>query len=88
MDHHRAHCAGGFYTSGFTDATVVCIDSIGEFETLSIWNAEGTKLKRVYSQGYPHSVGLWYSAMTQRIALKPQEDEYILMGMAAYTKIC
>ena len=84
VDHHRAHCAGGFYTSGFTDATVVCIDSIGEFETLSIWNAEGTKLKRVYSQGYPHSVGLWYSAMTQRIALKPQEDEYILMGMAAY----
>ena len=84
VDHHRAHCAGGYYTSGFTDATVICIDSIGEFETLSIWSAEGNKLKRVYSQGYPHSVGLWYSAMTQRIALKPQEDEYILMGMAAY----
>ena len=32
---------------------------------------------------YPHSIGIWYSAMTQRIGLKPQEHEYILMGMAA-----
>jgi len=82
--HHRSHAAAGFYTSGFHDATVVCIDSIGEFETLSIWNAQNQSLKRVYSQRYPHSLGLWYSAMTQRIGLKPNEDEYILMGMAAY----
>ena len=40
-------------------------------------------MKRVYSQSYPHSLGIWYSAMTQRIGLKPNEDEYILMGMAA-----
>ena len=37
-----------------------------------------------YGINYPHSVGLWYSAMTQRIGLKPNEEEYILMGMAAY----
>jgi carbamoyltransferase len=84
VDHHHSHAAAGFYTSGFTDATVACIDSIGEFETLSIWQAQGSTLKRLYSQGYPHSVGLWYSALTQRIGLKPNEDEYILMGMAAY----
>lgn len=83
-DHHHSHAAAGFYTSGFRDATVVCIDSIGEFETLSVWDANKKGLKRIYSQGYPHSVGLWYSAMTQRIGLKPNEDEYILMGMAAY----
>jgi carbamoyltransferase len=84
VDHHHAHAAAGYYTSPFTEATVVCIDSIGEFDTLSIWSAQGKKLQRIHSQGYPHSVGLWYSAMTQRIGLKPQEDEYILMGMAAY----
>jgi carbamoyltransferase len=84
-DHHLAHAAAGFYTSPFREATVVCIDSIGEFESLTIWNAtKGKGLKRIYSQGYPHSVGLWYSAITQRVGLKPQEDEYILMGMAAY----
>ena len=83
-DHHLAHAAAGFYTSPFTEATVVCIDSIGEFDTLTIWNGDDQGLKRIYRQTYPHSVGLWYSAFTQRLGLKPQEDEYILMGMAAY----
>ena len=84
VNHHHAHAAGGYYTSGFDNACVVVIDSIGEFETLTIWEGQGRKLKKVYSQSYPHSVGLWYSAMTQRVGLKPNEDEYILMGMAAY----
>jgi len=84
-NHHLAHAAAGFYTSPFTAASIIVIDSIGEFETLSIWNADQEKgLRRIYSQQYPHSIGLWYSAFTQRIGLKPQEDEYILMGMAAY----
>jgi len=82
--HHHSHAAAGYYTSPFSDATVVCIDSIGEFESLTVWTGKGNKLKKIYSQGYPHSVGLWYSAMTQRIGLKANEDEYILMGMAAY----
>ena len=82
--HHSSHASAGYYTSGFDDATVVCIDSIGEFETLSIWQGSADRLDKYHSQGYPHSVGLWYSAMTQRIGLKPNEDEYILMGMAAY----
>jgi carbamoyltransferase len=82
--HHHSHAAAGYYTSPFSDATIVCIDSIGEFETLTIWKGEGNKLKKIYSQSYPHSIGLWYSAMTQRVGLKPNEDEYILMGMAAY----
>ena len=81
--HHHSHAAAGYYTSPFDNATIVCIDSIGEFETLTIWEGKGNKLKKVFSQGYPHSIGLWYSAMTQRIGLKPNEDEYILMGMAA-----
>ena len=83
-NHHLAHASAGFYTSPFTEATVVCIDSIGEFESLTIWNGDNKGLKRIFSQSYPHSLGLWYSALTQRLGLKPQEDEYILMGMAAY----
>ncbi len=84
VDHHHAHAAAGYYTSEFTDATVIVIDSIGEFETMTIWEAAGTTLKKKFSQRYPHSIGLWYSAMTDRIGLKANEDEYILMGMAAY----
>jgi carbamoyltransferase len=82
--HHHAHAAGGYFTSNFKEACVVVIDAIGEFETLTIWQAAGTQLKKIYSKWYPTSVGLWYSAMTQRVGLKPNEDEYILMGMAAY----
>ena len=81
--HHASHAAAGYYTSPYTNAAVVVIDSIGEFETLTIWDGVGKSLKKVHSQGYPHSIGLWYSAMTQRIGLKPNEDEYILMGWAA-----
>jgi len=81
--HHHSHAAAGYYTSPYRDAAVLVVDSIGEWETLTIWKGEGRNLKRVFSQGYPNSLGLWYSAMTQRIGLKPNEDEYILMGWAA-----
>lgn len=83
VKHHHSHAAAGYYTSKFDNAAVVVIDAIGEFESLTIWHGQGNKLKKVYSQGYPHSVGLWYSAMTDRIGLKANEEEYILMGMAA-----
>lgn len=82
-NHHLSHAAGGYFTSPFESACVISIDSIGEFETLTIWSAEGNILKKIYSQSYPDSIGLWYSAMTQRCGLKPNEEEYILMGMAA-----
>jgi carbamoyltransferase len=82
--HHLSHAAGSYYTSGFTKAVVVCIDSIGEFDTFTIWTGEEERLQNQFKQSYPHSIGLWYSAFTQRLGLKPQEDEYILMGMAAY----
>lgn len=81
--HHHSHAAAGYYTSPFQNAAVAVIDAIGEFETFTVWKGTGKKLKKVYSQGYPDSLGLWYSAMTQRIGLKPNEEEYILMGWAA-----
>ncbi len=84
VKHHHSHAAGAYFTSKFDEACVVVIDAIGEFDTMSIWKAEGNKLTQVKSLKYPHSIGLWYSAMTQRVGLKPNEEEYILMGMAAY----
>ena len=84
VNHHRSHAAAGYYTSGFEEACVVVVDAIGEFETLTIWQGVGDRLKKVHKTWYPDSLGLWYSAMTQRLGLKPNEDEYILMGMAAY----
>ena len=84
VDHHLSHAAAGYYTSEFDETAVLVVDAIGEFETATIWKAHGNKLKKIWGQSYPHSLGLFYSAMTQRVGLKPNEDEYILMGMAAY----
>ena len=88
-NHHLSHAAAGFQTSPFDRATVVVIDAIGEWDTISIWGAEynakgAATYKRLWRQRYPHSIGLFYSAMTQRCGLKPNEEEYITMGMAAY----
>jgi len=82
--HHESHAAAGFYTSPYDSATALVIDAIGEFDTASIWKCSGDKLKKKWSMDYPKSLGLFYSAMTDRVGLKPNEDEYILMGMVAY----
>ena len=86
VDHHLSHASSTYFTSPYTESAVVVIDAIGEFDTITIWYAKENKLEKRWSQTYPHSLGLWYSAMTQRLGLKPQEDEYILMGMAAWGK--
>ena len=82
--HHESHAAAGFYTSRFDTATALVIDAIGEFDTASIWLCDGEKMKNKWTMDYPKSLGLFYSAITDRVGLKPNEDEYILMGMAAY----
>jgi carbamoyltransferase len=82
--HHYSHACAGYYTSNFDDAVIVVLDAIGEFETTSIWTGTGETVKKVYSKNYPFSFGLFYSAFTQYIGLKPNEEEYIMMGMAAY----
>ncbi len=90
-NHHLCHAAAGFQTSPYQDATVVVIDAIGELDTISIWNATYdkngvAKYKKIWGRRYPDSIGLFYSAMTHRVGLRPLDEEYILMGMAAYGK--
>jgi len=84
VQHHQSHAAAGYFTSPYEESVIVVIDAIGEFETCSIWYAWGSHFEKRYTLKYPNSLGLWYSAMTQRLGLKPQEDEYILMGMAGW----
>jgi carbamoyltransferase len=88
-NHHLSHAAAGFQTSPFNNATVLIIDAIGEFDTISIWDADYDRngkaiYKNLYTKKYPNSLGLFYSAMTQHVGLHPMDEEYIMMGMAAY----
>jgi len=88
-NHHLCHAAAGFQTSPYPIATVVVIDAVGEWDTVSIWGAMYDKnyratYKKLWSQSYPHSIGLFYSAITKRIGLHPLDEEYITMGMAGW----
>ena len=84
FSHHYSHAAAGYYTGKFDNAVVVVLDAIGEYNTSTIWTGEGNKIKLKYKKNYPVSFGLFYSAFTQLIGLMPNQEEYIMMGMAAY----
>ena len=88
--HHLSHAAAGFQTSPYDRATVVVIDAIGEWDTISILGAEYVNgvatYKKLWRQLYPKSIGLFYSAITGRLGLRPMDEEYITMGMSAYGK--
>ncbi len=84
FSHHYSHAAAGYYTSKFNEAVIVVLDSIGEWNTSSIWIGNGDKIKNVEKINYPFSFGLFYSAFTQLVGLMPNQEEYIMMGMSAY----
>jgi carbamoyltransferase len=89
-NHHLSHAAAGFQTSPYDRATVVVIDAIGEWDTVTIWAAHydngQARYHPLWKQKYPRSIGLFYSAVTERIGLRPLDEEYITMGMAAWGK--
>jgi len=86
ISHHEAHLNASLYTAPFTtDNTLgVIVDSVGEFSSTSFWNINYKSKSRLSANLYPNSLGLFYSSITQLLGLKPQEEEYIMMGMAAY----
>jgi len=84
FSHHYSHACAGYYTSKFTDAVIVVLDAIGEYNTSTVWVGEGESIKLKYKQNYPVSFGLFYSAFTKLIGFMPNQEEYIMMGMAAY----
>ena len=84
VEHHLSHAASAFYTSPFTDAAVVCIDGVGEWTTTCYGTAKNTTIDITHEQRFPHSLGLFYSAMTAYLGFKVNNDEYKVMGLAAY----
>ena len=86
-NHHKAHLLSSLLTSPFdvNNSLGVVIDTVGEFMSLSIWDIKSKADYRLLCKHtYPDSLGLFYSSITDLVGLKPQEDEYILMGMSSY----
>jgi carbamoyltransferase len=82
IPHHLSHAAAGFLTSPFTDAVVVVLDAMGEWESATIWQGHQNSLKKLWSRSYPTSLGLFYSAFTDLIGLQPVGEEHFLQQMS------
>jgi carbamoyltransferase len=84
VEHHLAHLASAFLMSGFNEAACLSIDGFGDFSSTAFGFGDGDKIKidnRVY---FPHSLGIFYSALTQFIGFPHYGDEYKVMGLAPY----
>ncbi|MDP6084515.1 MAG: carbamoyltransferase C-terminal domain-containing protein [Nitrospinota bacterium] len=84
INHHLAHAASAFYPSPFEEAAVLTVDGVGEWETVWMGKGKGTDLERLRSQGWPHSLGAVYTAVTQFLGFQIFSDEYKVMGLAPY----
>lgn len=82
--HHVSHAAGAFYPSPFEEAAILVVDGVGEWACTTIAVGEGSTLRVVAQQHYPHSLGLLYSAFTYFCGFKVNSGEYKLMGLAPY----
>lgn len=82
--HHEAHLYYSFYSSSFDRATCLSIDGVGEYDTMSLGVANRNGIEYFSLAKYPHSIGLFYSAMTSFLGFKPNEGEYKVMGLASY----
>lgn len=83
-DHHLSHAASAFYPSPFDEAAVLTVDGVGEWSTATIFHGRGNGLELCASMGFPHSVGLLYSAFTYHLGFEVNGGEYKLMGLAPY----
>src|SRR5258708_1688377 len=84
VEHHRAHLASAFFVGPFRDAAVLSVDGFGDFVS-SMWGSGSDNSIRVDGEiGFPHSLGIFYTAMTQYLGFPHYGDEYKVMGLAPY----
>lgn len=86
VEHHSAHLSSAFHASPFDEAVVVSVDGFGDFASSAWGVGYGIKInveERVY---FPHSLGIFYQALTQFIGFPNYGDEYKVMGLASYGK--
>jgi carbamoyltransferase len=84
IEHHRAHLASTFHVSPFDTAVVLSADGLGDFAS-AMWAAgEGTTVRQLGSVVFPHSLGIYYTALSQYLGFLRFGDEFKVMGLAAY----
>ncbi|MDR7559591.1 MAG: carbamoyltransferase N-terminal domain-containing protein, partial [Armatimonadota bacterium] len=84
VEHHRAHLASAFFVSPFEEAAVLSADGLGDFASTMWASGRGHRLEVHGAVEFPHSLGLYYTAITQYLGFWKYGDEYKVMGLAAY----
>jgi len=84
VEHHLAHLASAYLVSPFERATVVSVDGSGDFATAAWGLGTGDDISVERRINYPHSLGFFYSAITQHLGFPHYGDEYKMMGLAAF----
>jgi carbamoyltransferase len=84
VEHHRSHLASAFYPSPFQKAALLSIDGFGDFTSTMRGIGEGNSIKVLDTVIYPHSIGIFYTSLTQFLGFNNYGDEYKVMGLAPY----
>ena len=83
-EHHLSHAASAYFPSPFESAAILTLDGVGEFDTTTIGKGENQEITLLESIRFPHSVGLFYSALTAYLGFEVNEGEWKVMGLAPY----
>jgi carbamoyltransferase len=86
IEHHFAHLSSAFHVSPYDEAVIVSVDGFGDFASAAWGIGKGSEISIDNKVYYPHSLGIFYQAMTQYLGFPHYGDEYKVMGLAPYGK--
>src|ERR1700736_3437611 len=84
VNHHLAHAASAYYTSGWDECLVVVIDGMGEAHSATTYHAHGNQIDKLQEITAKDSIGILYSVITLHLGFDFNSDEYKIMGLAPY----
>ena len=86
VEHHLAHLASAYLVAPFKDATLVSVDGFGDFASAAWGIGLNGRMELEGKVYFPHSLGIFYQALTQYLGFPNYGDEYKVMGLAPYGK--
>jgi carbamoyltransferase len=84
VEHHQAHLASTFFVSPFEQAALLSADGLGDFASTMWGTGRGNHMSIDGSVAFPHSLGMYYTAVSQYLGFRKFGDEFKVMGLAAY----
>ena len=86
VEHHRSHIASSFFASPFKKSAILSVDGFGDFTSTMMAVGNSNKFEVLDELNYPHSLGIFYTTVTQFLGFPNYGDEYKVMGLAPYGK--